>query len=364
MTFGVPALLALLAILPLAALVYAVAQRRRPRYTARFTNLSLLASVMPRRPAWRRYVPPVFYLLALGALLTSFAKPYATVKLPKQEGGVMLVMDVSGSMDARDVRPTRLSAAVTEAEHFVNQLPPRFQVGVVAFSGSAQVLAPPTADRTLVRNALESMRANGGTAMGDGIERALDFSREPVTPPLGTIHDVKQSPLPAPAARPAPAGPPPAPGVVAPGTTSGSAGGQVANGKPMVMVLLSDGASNAGQVQPLDAARDALELQVPIYTIALGTPTGVLEVRVPGRGFQRISVPPDPATLQKVAEISGGRFFAAPSDGDLHSIYDALATRIGFETQQQDISPLFAAAAAVLLLLGGGLATLWFHRFP
>ncbi|MFI5267412.1 MAG: VWA domain-containing protein [Chloroflexota bacterium] len=477
MTFGTPALLALLVVLPLAALVYVLVQRRRPRYTARFTNLNLLANVMPRRPAWRRYLPPALYLLSLGALLTALAKPYATVKLPKQEGTVMLVMDVSGSMDARDVQPTRLSAAVTEAEHFVDKLPGRFQVGVVAFSSGAQVLTPPTTDRVQVRNALESLRANGGTAMGDGIERGLDFSRQNEQPaaPGATTHDfLKAPPRPSPSgASPVPGGQPGAgsgqgaapgqpssgvpsgqqpaagsgqgqapgqpssaapsgrqpgasgvqgaapgqtppsgpgrqqpgagavpgqpdqpgaagapaatggassgatPGTVGqggggvPGTTGpvgvgqgGSGASVLTNGHPMAMVLLSDGASNAGQVPPEIAAEDASQLHVPIYTIALGTPAGTLDVRVGSRGVRRIPVPPDPAVLQRVAQISGGRFFAAPSDRDLHSIYDNLATRIGFDTQQQDVTPLFIGAAAVLLLLGGGLATLWFHRFP
>ena len=472
MTFGSPALLALLLFLPLAVVVYALVQRRRPRYTARFTNLSLLANVAPRRPAWRRWLPPTMYLLALGALLTALAKPYATVKLPKQEGTVMLAIDVSGSMEARDVRPTRLSAAVTEAEHFVDQLPGRFQVGVVAFASNAQVLTPPTTDRVQVKNALESLRANGGTAMGDGIERSLDFTRQATTPP--TTHDFLRAP--AASATPGssasgssqqatgagsgaqsgsgqpggstgqPGGSTPGngqqatgagsggqgsggqqasgagagapggsgqPGAIAPsssrtgtgaqratgqpggnnrqpggigasapggggqaaggqratGTGSGNgtgAGGNVVvgSGKPMAIVLLSDGANNSGQATPEGAAADASELHVPIYTIALGTAGGTLDVRV-GPGFvRRIAVPPDPATLRRVAEISGGKFFSAPSDRDLHSIYDNLATRIGFETQQQDVTPLFIGAAAVLLLIGGSLATLWFHRFP
>ncbi len=384
MTFGIPALLALLVVLPLAVLVYALAQRRRPRYTARFTNLNLLANVMPRRPAWRRYLPPALYLLSLGALLTALAKPYATVKLPKQEGAVMLVMDVSGSMDAHDVQPTRLAAAVTEAEHFVDRLPGRFQVGVVAFSSVAQVLAAPTTDRVQVRNALESMRANGGTAMGDGIERGLDFSRQTEQPAAAgaTRHDRLKSPPPAssPAPTSAASGAPrtgsaPSSAVStagragsgagpAAGQASGSGASVLTSGRPMAMVLLSDGANNAGQVTPEVAAEDASQLHVPIYTIALGTPGGTLDVRVSNRGVRRIAVPPDPATLQRVAQISGGRSFAAPSDQDLRSIYDSLATRIGFDTQPQEVTPLFIGAAAVLLLVGGVLATVWFHRFP
>jgi Ca-activated chloride channel family protein len=264
------------------------------------------------------------------------------VKLPKQEGTVMLVIDVSGSMDARDVSPTRLSAAIAEAEHFVEQLPSRFQVGLVAFASSSQVRTPPTTDRVQLRTALEALRANGGTAMGDGIEQGLDFRRQ-----AGAAqHGVQQAPS-SPAAR----------------AGAGSAPASAVDGPPMTMILLSDGASNEGRVTPEAAAQDASQLHVPIYTISLGTQTGTLEVRT-ALGIRRIPVPPEPAVLQRVASMSGGRFFAAPSDQDLHSIYDNLATRIGFETQQQDITPLFVAAAAVLLLAGGGLATLWFHRFP
>jgi Ca-activated chloride channel family protein len=131
----------------------------------------------------------------------------------------------------------------------------------------------------------------------------------------------------------------------------------------MAIVLLSDGAANAGRVTPEGAARDAASLHVPIYTIALGTPGGLLEQST-GRGIRRIPVPPDPATLQRVASASGGKFFNAPSDSDLHSIYQNLATKIAFTLQHEDVTPLFIGAAAILVLIGGGLAAMWFHRFP
>ncbi|MDE3076669.1 MAG: VWA domain-containing protein, partial [Chloroflexota bacterium] len=382
MTLGAPALLWLLALLPAAALSYVAVQRRRPCYAVRFTNLNLLANVMPRRPAWRRHLPPLLYTLALGGLIVALARPTAAIKLPRQEGTVMLVMDVSGSMDATDVRPSRLQAAVTQAERFVDQLPGHFQVGVVSFSSDAQVLSPPTSDRAVIHRALESMRAQGGTAMGDGIERGLDFARGK------PADDVPLAHLPVPTRRthdrltastpPAPSGPPAAgvqggsgasdsPGVGSGGAgspTGGSApsasppgGSGPANGKPTTMVLLSDGASNAGRVQPETAAQDANGLHVPIYTIALGTPSGLLRTYAGGRAAV-IPVPPDPATLQRVSQISGGRFFAAPSDRDLHTIYDNLASRIGFDTRPQDVTPLFIGAAALLLLAAGALSTL------
>ncbi|MBV8085459.1 MAG: VWA domain-containing protein [Chloroflexi bacterium] len=365
----------MLLLVPLALAVYAVAQLRRPRYTARFTNLNVLASVMPRRPAWRRHVPTGMYLLALSGMLFALAKPQATIEVPRQQGTVMLVIDVSGSMDATDVSPTRLRAAVAAAESFVGQLPSAFQVGVVSFSNTAQVLTPPTSDRTAVKQALESMRANGGTAMGDGIERALDVAAPSTSAAPAVTHGRELTgDGPQPASAPAnPQSPNSGPQTPNPKPQTPDAGPQpltpnprppTPDSPPAAIVLLSDGASNAGRVQPNQAAQDAAGDHVPVYTIALGTQTGILDLRVPGRGIARVPVPPDPATLQQVAQISGGRFFAAPSQSDLHSIYDSLATRLGFTSQQQDVSGWFIGAAVILLMAGGALATLWFHRFP
>jgi Ca-activated chloride channel homolog len=334
MTFESPTLLWGLLLVPVAIAAYLLAQRRRARYAVRFTNLDLLANVVQRSPGWRRHVPAALYLLALSALLLSLARPQATIPVPREQATVLLVMDVSGSMNATDVRPSRLVAAKEAAKSFLDQLPRSFRVGLVSFAGSAQVLTPPTNDRAPVRAAVDSLRADGGTAMGDAIERALQVGRPAGGDPAGApAASGSPSPTPVPPADEDPA--------------------------PSVILLLSDGANSTGRTEPLQAAAAAGQAGVPVYTIALGTPTGTLN-----SGGRRVSVPPDEATLQRIAEVTGGRFFSAPSEQDLRAVYQDIGSRIGFVEEEQEVTALFAAAALALLVSGGGLATWWFNRFP
>ena len=347
MTFAAPLLLWGLLLVPAAAAAYLLAQRRRARYAVRFTNLDLLAAVVPRTPGWRRHLPAAFYLLALASLLASLARPQALVPVPRQEATVVMVMDTSGSMAATDVQPTRLLAARQAGAAFLDQLPAQFRVALVAFSGTAQVLAPPTTDRAAVRASLGLLRADGGTAMGDAIVRGLEVAQ---SVPAGGSSPAPAAPAaPATSAAPAAPGSPPAAATPAPEAE-----------RPLAAILLlSDGASTAGAVQPLAAAERARQLGIPVYTIALGTPGGTLETR--GR---RQPVPPDPETLTRIAEITGGQFFAAPTAADLRAVYRDIGSRIGFDYEKQEVTAAFAAASAVLLALGGGLALRWFSRFP
>jgi Ca-activated chloride channel family protein len=179
MTAQWPGLLWALLLVPVALAAYVFAQRRRAGYAVRFTNLDLLANVVTRSPGWRRHLPPAFYLLALTALLVSMARPQAITLVPKEQATVMLVMDVSGSMNATDVQPTRMVAAQQSATTFVEELPKKLRVGVVSFASTAQTLTRPTTDRLAVYEAIATLHAEGATAMGDGIERALDVKRPP-----------------------------------------------------------------------------------------------------------------------------------------------------------------------------------------
>ena len=332
MTFEWPTLLWALLLLPLALVAYLLAQRRRARYAVRFTNLDLLANVVERSPTWRRHLPPLLYLLSLAVLLLGMARPQASVLVPRDQAMVLLVMDVSGSMNATDVQPSRLVAAKAAARSFLDQLPGSFQVGLVSFSGTAQVLTPPTANRAAVRAAVDSLRADGGTAMGDGIERALD-ARRAVGAGAG------------PTTSPAPTGTPVA---------------VDADAAPAVILLLSDGANSTGQTEPLRAASDAQRAGVPVYSIALGTPNGTLAVP----GGRRTAVPPDEGTLRRIAEVTGGRYFSAPSGEELQTVYQDIGSRIGWTEEEQEVTALFAAAGLALLLCGGALGLLWFNRFP
>jgi Ca-activated chloride channel family protein len=335
MTFESPAALWALLLIPAVLAGYVIIQRRRVRYAVRFTNLDLLSNIAHGQVGVRRHIPPVFYLFALFALVISLARPHAIVLVPKEQATVMLVMDVSGSMNATDVAPTRLIAAQRAALTFLDQLPSTVRVGLISFASSAQTLAAPTADRAAIRNGLGLLQAGSGTAMGDGLVRALETQAAASTP--------------APRAAPGSAAPSAAP----PATI------------PLAIVLLSDGANTAGVNDPLDAAAQATQMSVPVYTIALGTQSGT--ITAPGaRGGapQTINVPPDLETLEEIAEVTAGAFFTAPTEDDLRAIYEDLGSRIGFTEEEQEITVLFAGLGLFLMLVGGGLAAAWFNRIP
>jgi Ca-activated chloride channel homolog len=332
-----PGLLWALLLVPVALAAYLLLQRRRSRYAVRFTNLDLLANVVSRQPGWRRHLPPVLYLLALAALLSSLARPQTFTLVPKEQATVMLVMDVSGSMNATDVQPTRLVAAQEAASNFVEQLPEKFRVGIVTFASTAQTLVSPTTDRVAVAAAVAALHAEGATAMGDGIERALDVKRPPVAPSATT-----------------------APG----GQVPPAAQSQGGNQPPLVVLLLSDGANTQGRTQPLEAAADAKQLGVQVFTIALGTEDGMVDVPNETGQLRRVPVPPDRVTLQRIAETTGARFFAAPSSKDLASVYDELGSKIGFVKQKQEVTVVFAATGLLLMVAGAAVSLAWFSRLP
>jgi Ca-activated chloride channel family protein len=332
-----PGLLWTLLLVPVALAAYLLAQRRRSRYTVRFTNLDLLANVVSAKPGWRRHVPPAFYLLALAALLVSLARPQALALVPKEQATVILVMDVSGSMNATDVEPTRMVSSQRAATAFVEDLPEKFRVGIVSFASTAQTLTRPTTDRVAVYGAIDSLHAEGATAMGDGIERALDVKRPPTPPSSGS------------SARPSPS--PPA-----------QQGG--ADEAPLVVLLLSDGANTQGRTQPMKAAADAKALGVPVFTIALGTDRGMVDVPDETGNLRRIPVPPDTLTLKRIAETTGARFFAAPSNSDLKEVYQELGSKIGFVKEKQEITVVFAATGLLFLVAGATMSLVWFSRFP
>lgn len=331
MTFETPAALWGLLLIPLAIAAYLIAQRRRMRYAVRFTNLDLLANVIHRSPRWRRHLSTLLYLSAMAALLVALARPHATVLVPRDEATVILVMDVSGSMNATDVEPTRLVAAREAALTFLDELPGTVRVGLVAFASSAQTLEAPTTDRDAVRRALATLRALNGTAMGDGLTSALEV--------LGPEDG---APAETPDATPA-----------------------EGEEDPYAIVLLSDGANTAGTTEPLEAAQQASDRGVPVFTIALGTAEGTITVPATrGAPARTTAVPPDPETLRQIAEMTGGLFFSAPSESDLQAIYEDLGSRVGFTPEDQEVTVLFAGLGLVLIFVGGALAVLWFNRLP
>src|SRR4051794_2237242 len=355
MTFADPILLLGLLLVPAALLLYRFVQRRRSRYVVRFTNVDLLGNLVPRTPAWRRHVPPALYLAAIGALVFALARPSMTVAVPREEATIVLTMDVSGSMSATDVNPTRLAAAEKAASDFVDRLPAGFKVGLVAFSTAPQTLVQPTTDRAEIHAALANLQAHGGTAMGDAIEQSLEAAGlDPTSATSGAT--------PSPVASPDPAGSPGPSASASPAPSGSAAPGKE---KPIVAtVLLSDGANSTGDIEPLPAAEEAAALNVPIYTIALGTAEGVVTVPDEVGDMHTVNVPPDTETLAKIAETTGGRAFQAPTAQDLDAIYQSLGSKIGYTSEEREVTQWFAAAGLLLVVAGAGLAAHWFNRFP
>ncbi|HZB57595.1 MAG TPA: VWA domain-containing protein [Actinomycetota bacterium] len=344
MTFATPLALLALLLIPLVILALVLARRRRIRYAIRYSALDVLAGVVERERRGR-WIPAALLVLALTALLLGAARPMARVPVPRDEATIMLVIDVSGSMNADDVEPTRMEAAERAASRFLDRLPERFQVGLVVFSSEAETLVPPTTDREAVRSALDTLNANGGTAMGDGLARALDVieaARQEATgggPP--TTVD--------PGATPAPTTPDP--------------NAQQPAVPPAVTLLLSDGANSAGG-DPFIQAERARQLKVPVYTIALGTAGGVLRQPNAFGGTRIQPVPPDPDSLARIAETSNGRFFEAPSSENLTAVYDSLGSRIGFRMEEREVTVAFTAAGLLLLAAAGALRARRGARLP
>jgi Ca-activated chloride channel homolog len=329
LTFDWPAVLWGLALVPFLFVVYLLLQRRRRRYAVRFTNLDLLANVVTETPRWRRHLPPLLTMLAIAALIIAVARPHADLKTPKERATVMLVTDVSGSMQATDVEPNRITAAREAARTFTGQIPAKFRLGLVSFNQQSQVLVPPSIDRDLVTNALDTLQANGGTAVGEAIQTALTSMRDLTKP--------QKSP-----------------------------NGRPANPKrrtPAVIVLLSDG-KNTGGPDPVTVAQQAKKQGVSINTVALGTPDGTVQMTDANGFANTIPVPPDPATLKQIATTTGGRFFDAPDANELKSIYESLGSRIGYDVERKEITVAFAGAGLGLLMIGGLMSLLWFGRLP
>jgi Ca-activated chloride channel family protein len=327
MSFETPGLLWGLLLIPLVMAAYLLAQRRRRRYAVRFTNLDLLANVVTASPRWRRHLPPLLTLLALSALVVALARPQAEIKTPRERASVMLTTDVSGSMQATDVEPDRLSAARAAAKTFSEQIPSKFRLGLVSFNQQSRVHVPPTTDRGLVRRALDDLEAGGGTAIGDAIETSLTALSE---------------------------------------LTANAPQQRQRRGRrrtPAVVVLLSDG-KNTGGPDPLEMAAEARRRGVSINTVALGTASGTVEL-LDDQGFPRtIPVPPDPETLSEIARTTGGRFFDAPDADELKTIYERLGSRIGYDVEKKEITFIFAGAGLALLIMSGVMSLAWFGRLP
>jgi Ca-activated chloride channel homolog len=315
MSFSSPLWLAALALIPLAVAASVAARRRARRYAVRFPALSTLQlAAAGASSSWRRHLPAAFALAAIAALALALARPHVSYSAAVNQGSIMLVTDHSGSMAATDVKPTRLVAAEQAADTFIHRLPANVLVGAIAFSDSPDAVQSPEADHAAAQAIIDGQAANGATATGDALQLALQLLR-----------------------------------------------GSNPKHPPSAIVLLSDGAANAG-VDVSTVAREAARDKIPIDTVALGTPNGVLPSPDPFSGPQ--AVPPDPQLMQQIAEISGGRSFNAQSADQLSSIYKQLADKLGSVTRKREVTVAFAIGGLAFLLLAGATSTRWSGRLP
>jgi Ca-activated chloride channel homolog len=347
MSFDRPWLLLALLAIPAAIGLYRLSERRRMRYAIRFTNLDVLAGVVGGR-LWRPYVPLAFFLLALAALCIGVARPQRSTLVPRDRATVILVVDVSRSMEAKDVKPNRIGAAQAALRTFLERVPSRLQIGLIAFAGEPAVATPPTVDHELVREALDTIRwypSFGGTAIGDALAEAVRIGQEAAGGQNGNLASVRTAAAPE-------------------------------QSKGLVSILfLSDGAQTRGELEPLQGADRARSAGIPVYTVALGTPNGTLDFGFgtprgnfpnpnPSGQGRRVPVPPDPITLRAIADRTGGEFFAARSADSLQAAYEKLGSRLGRKPGETEVTYAFLAGAAGLLLLAGLLSALWSPRLP
>jgi len=300
--------------------LYVLRERRRQSYATRFTTPALLPNLVGATPGWRRHLPLALFLVALAAMIVGVARPHASLSVKREEATVLIAIDSSLSMSSQDVRPSRLAAAKSAAKAFVEGMPKKFRVGVIGFAGRAYVALPPTEDRGLVRSALNSLKSGEGTALGDAVALGTRLARAERT----------------------------SDGLI----------------PPTAMLVISDGAQMSGRTSPDVAASQARSQHIPVYTIVVGTPDGVVNVPVAGGYQAQLRVPPSPDTLRTVARVTGGQFFTAPDAARLRQIYEKLGSRLGHRREKREITDLFAGGSAAFLLFGGALSAAWFRRVP
>jgi Ca-activated chloride channel family protein len=334
-SFSSPWLLLALLIVPAVLALALWLDRRRARYAIAFTNLELLASVVAPRRRWRRWVPLALFLLALAAASTALARPKASVSVPASRATIVLLVDVSGSMRAADVKPTRLGAAQNAMGAFADRVPKGVKIGLVSFSTGPDLLVIPTTDRTILHEGIDLLSPEAGTAIGDGLGLAVQTVKTSV------------------------------------GDAPRNKDGKI----PGAIVLLSDGAQTRGELTPLQGAALARNAGIRVFTVALGTNNGTLDPGAFGFGFggggggglgfsRRFPVRPDPVTLAAIARATDGQTFRAESASKVNQIYKQLGRSIAHKAASREVSSWFAGAAALLLLLSLGTARVTGERLP
>jgi Ca-activated chloride channel family protein len=317
MTLLAPSRLWLLAAVVALAVAHLVLQRRRRHLAVRHPDVALVAAVAPRHAGWRRHLSAGALVLAVTALVVGLARPAYSAEVARDEAVIMLAIDVSGSMTATDVEPTRLAAAVAAATDFVNGAPEGFRIGLVAFDDTGHTLATPTTDRASVVAALARLSRGPGTAAGEGLFTALD-ELEAAQAADGAV--------------------------------------VVADEPYSAVVLLADGANTIGR--SLDAAAQAAaDAAVPVFTIAYGTSQGTAVV-----DGTVVPVPADPEAMAAVADATGGATYEATTGAELSAVYEQIGTGIGYVLEQTELVIPLAAVALALLVLAAGTSMVWSPR--
>ncbi len=343
MSFAAPLFLLVLLAVPALLAWYVARQRERLRAAAAFAAPPMAPSVAPHRPGWRRHAPPAAFLAALALLAAAAARPRVTVSVAVERLTTMLALDMSGSMQATDIAPSRAVAAQHAADAFVTGVPAGVSVGVMQFNQAPLVLQLPTPSDQAALDALGRLRIGGGTAIGYAIDEALGILA-PAAAASGQGAAAGQG---ARAATPSAGGSAPDPRA-----------GKVA----AAIVLLSDGKSTSGP-DAIAAARRAARLRIPIFTVALGTPGGRIALRRrDGSGSVSVPVPLEGQELAEIARVSGGQAYTATDAGRVSAIYRQLGARLGHRSQRRDLTGYVTGAGLALVLLGSALSLGWFGR--
>ena len=354
MSFMWPNMLWLLAIVPVLVLLYWWLLRRKKKAAVSYANLAIVRDAIGHGQKFRRHVPPVLFLGALTLMIAAVARPTAVVTLPFSQQTVILAIDVSLSMRADDVEPSRMEAAQAAAKAFVEDQPRDTRIGVVSFAGTASVVQPPTQTREDIIAAIDRFKLQRGTAVGSGILVSLsvlfpdaEFDLRASNPRQRAGPGGQRSNGGAIAPRPKEQeGPDPVKPVVEPGSYNSA-----------VIILLTDGQSTTGP-DPIESARMAAERGVRVYTVGIGTPNGEI---IAGEGW-RMRVRLDEDSLKGIAKETRGEYFYAGTAMDLKKVYSHLNSRLVMERKETEITSLFAAGAALLAVLSALLSLLWYHR--
>ncbi len=344
MTFLWPTSLFFLVAVPVLLGLYIWSQRRRRKYALRYASLSLVKEALGRGPGIRRHIPPTLYLISLAFMLFALARPITVVKVPSQEGTVILAIDVSMSMRALDIKPDRITAAKAAAKASVLKQSENVKIGVVSFASDASLVQPPTTDHDLVIAAIDRLRLQRATAIGRAILTSLDAIVEDMG--AGGETDLPSSVLTQPQNPNAPQKPAK---TAVPGAAKA----------PASIILLTDGQNNQFP-PPLAILDQAITRGIRVYTVGVGTPAGAV-LSLEGRSI-RTSL--DETTLKQIAEDTDAQYFLATNEADLRKIYESLTTELVLRSQKTEVTALFTLVAAMFSIVASGLSLLWFNRLP